>query len=61
MLPADIDRRKMDRRVSGKVFAFENRLPRGIGDADRETFVDRDKWDDRLAVRNSNTVPKVIS
>lgn len=49
IFPPNLIRSKMNRRVSGKVFAYETRLPGGIGDADRETFVDPDEWDACLA------------
>ena len=49
MFPPDLIRPQMNRHVSGKVFAYENRLPGGIGDAHRETFVNRDEWDDCVA------------
>lgn len=35
MFPSNLIRPKMNRRVSGKVFAYENELAGGIGDARR--------------------------
>ncbi|QDU57498.1 hypothetical protein [Aeoliella mucimassa] len=49
MFPSDMDNPPADRRVSGKVFAYESQPPIGICAAKRETFVDQQEWDDCLA------------